>query len=429
MPGVFLRNRWECSRPTLLLPFLLGLILAVSGCATFTPKPTSEVPFLKRVQTQQKGQIRVSVVVLSDEESRQVFGVPLEKEGVQAVWLGIENGGKSPVWFIPLNLDPDYFSPREVAFMHHGWLSGETNRRIDAHFEDLRIGMMVDAGRRESGFVYTRLDRGAKFVGVDLLDEKGKLTHFGFTAEVPGGSFDYQQVKFGELYPEGEIVSTDIEGLRQALEEIPCCTTDTEGVRNGDPLNLVVVGPGDAVFSAFVRRGWDLTESLGIGSGWRIAWSFLFGSRYRTSPVSPLYLFGRRQDIALQKARDSIHNRNHLRLWLAPLLYEGQPVWAGQISRDIGVRFTTRSPILMTHKIDPDVDEARQYLLQDLLASGFVKRFAFVEGVGRAPLDSPRKNLTGDPYFTDGLRLVLFLSEEPVPLDQVEVLEWSHAVN
>ena len=172
VPGVFLRNRWECSRPILHLPLLLGLILAVSGCATFTPKPVSKVPFLKRVQTQQKGQIRVSVVVLSAEESRQVFGVPLEEEGVQAVWLGIENRGKNPVWFIPLSLDPDYFSPREVAFMYHGWLSGGTNRRIDAHFDDLHIGMEVDAGRRESGFVYTMLDRGAKFVAVDLLDEK-----------------------------------------------------------------------------------------------------------------------------------------------------------------------------------------------------------------------------------------------------------------
>ena len=99
MSGVFERARLICSRP--ILPFLVGLFLAFSGCATFTPKPASEVPFLERVQTQQKGQVRVSVVVLSAEESRQVFGVPLEEKGVQAVWLGIENGGKSAVWFIP----------------------------------------------------------------------------------------------------------------------------------------------------------------------------------------------------------------------------------------------------------------------------------------------------------------------------------------
>ena len=35
--------------------------------------------------------------------------------------------------------------------------------------------------------------------------------------------------------------------------------------------------------------------------------------------MSDLYLFGRPQDLALQKARDNIHQRNHLRLWLSPM--------------------------------------------------------------------------------------------------------------
>jgi hypothetical protein len=43
-------------------------------------------------------------------------------------------------------------------------------------------------------------------------------------------------------------------------------------------------------------------------------------------PVSPLNLFGRKQDIALQKARKDIHQRNHLRLWLAPFRVEGEEV-------------------------------------------------------------------------------------------------------
>ena len=428
MPSIFLRCRLDFPRPTLHLALLLGVFLALSGCATFSPKPAAEVPFLKRVQTQQKKSFRVSVAVLSTEESRQVFGVPLAKKGVQAVWLEIENEGENPAWFIPLSLDPEYFSPREVAFMHHGWFSKGTNRRIDEHFEDLHLGMWIGAGSRASGFVYTRLDRGAKFVNVELLGQEGELTHFGFTVEVPGRTFDYHKVNFRELYREDEIVSIDLEGLRQTLKDLPCCATDSKWELDGDPLNLVIVGSEDAVLSTFVRRGWDLTESLGAGSGWRTAWSTLFGSRYRTSPVSPLFLFGRRQDVAFQKARDSIHQRNHLRLWLAPLQYEGRLVWVGQISRDIGVRFTTLSPILTTHKIDPDVDEARIYLLQDLLASGYVQMFGNVEGVGAADPDAPKKNLTGDPYFTDGFRLVLFVNEETVPLDQVEVLEWGHPV-
>jgi hypothetical protein len=42
-------------------------------------------------------------------------------------------------------------------------------------------------------------------------------------------------------------------------------------------------------------------------------------------------------------------------------------VWVGQVSRDIGVRFTLRTWNLTTHRIDPEVDEARDYVIEDLL--------------------------------------------------------------
>jgi hypothetical protein len=30
--------------------------------------------------------------------------------------------------------------------------------------------------------------------------------------------------------------------------------------------------------------------------------------------------------------------------------------------------------------------------------------------------------LTGDPYYTDGLRVVIFLASEPVPIEQVDFI-------
>ena len=65
--------------------------------------------------------------------------------------------------------------------------------------------------------------------------------------------------------------------------------------------------------------------------------SFLFGGRYRYSPVSALCVFGRPQDVAFQRTRTSIHERNHARLWLAPIRFEHKFVWIGQISRYIGL--------------------------------------------------------------------------------------------
>jgi hypothetical protein len=201
--------------------------------------------------------------------------------------------------------------------------------------------------------------------------------------------------------------------------------TDATGTRNGDPLNLVIIESRSGLYHQFVERGWHLTERLDTHSMIETVESFLFGRTYLSSPVSPLFLFGRREDTALQKVRRTIDQRNHLRLWLASFTIGGRRVWVGQISRDIGVRLTDKTWYLTTHKIGPDVDFDRDYLLQDLLVAGLVERVGLVEGVGAASPSAPRENLTGDPYFTDGLRLVVFLSDDQTPIEKVEVLPWA----
>jgi hypothetical protein len=102
---------------------------------------------------------------------------------------------------------------------------------------------------------------------------------------------------------------------------------------------------------------------------------------------------------------------------MTPLRFKGKPVWIGQISRDIGVRFTPKTWNLTTHKVDPDVDDARDYLLDDLLEAGRVALVGYVGGAQAASRDVPRRNLTGDPYFTDGLRaLVMFAESRTDPM-------------
>jgi hypothetical protein len=101
---------------------------------------------------------------------------------------------------------------------------------------------------------------------------------------------------------------------------------------------------------------------------------------------------------------------------------KAKEVWIGQISRDIGVRLSSKT--FTTHKIDADVDETREFLLQDLLLSGGLTGIGYVSGVGAATPEEPRYNYTLDPYFTDGLRLVLFLSKDYASPDDVEFLPW-----
>lgn len=219
-------------------------------------------------------------------------------------------------------------------------------------------------------------------------------------------------------------MEVDLAGLRDALKELPCCVLGGDRKTPGDPLNLIIVGDQEHVLAAFVHRGWHLTEKIHTESIWQTVKSSVFGSEYKTSPISSLYLYGRSQDIGLQKARDTVDERNHLRLWLSPLRYKGQEVWVGQISRDIGVRLSAKT--FVTHEIDPEVDEARDYIVQDLILSQGVKGVAFVKGVGAAHKDEPRYNYTRSPYFTDGLRAVIFTSQQPVSLTEVDFFDWEH---
>jgi hypothetical protein len=209
------------------------------------------------------------------------------------------------------------------------------------------------------------------------------------------------------------------------LRDSPCCTSKKGSeVPDGDAVNLVVIGDLDDLLTAFVRQGWRETAVQDKHSSLKSVKSLLFHSPYENAPMSKLYLLGRSQDIAFQKPRRSISQRNHLRLWMTPMRYQGKHVWIGTVSRDIGIRFTTKAFLFITHKIDSDIDEARDFLLQDMIIGDAVSHIGFVKGVGEFPVTAPHKNLMGDTWYTDGLRAVIVVSDGPNPLLQTKPLPW-----
>jgi hypothetical protein len=399
------------------------VVLAFGGCAAVPlPSDPTQLGFKSRARSRSDGGVRVSTSVLSAAESQAVYGVPLAKKGLQPVWIEVENRDAVAYWLLLPGLDPHFFPASEAADI---FAAGQRDE-IAQRFRALAFRNPVRAGATVSGFVLTNLDEGVKMVQVDLV-ASGSLKAFSFINAVPGFRADYhaRQVFLREVYaPEAITDYTNDEAFRAALEALPCCVTNKRGARHGDPLNLVVVGGLDDAFPALVRRGWRPTEETWSGSVLKMVTSALSGERYRYAPVSPLYLYGRPQDLALQKARDNIHQRNHLRLWLSPMRYHGKPVWVGQISRDIGTRLTIHSPYLTTHKIDPDVDEARTALVEDLAYSQNLAIIGLVKGVGAAPKSTPRGNLTGDPYYTDGVRAVLIFDARPTSLAEIDFLAW-----
>ncbi|MEJ2180372.1 MAG: LssY C-terminal domain-containing protein [Gammaproteobacteria bacterium] len=406
-------------RKLILTTFVLLLFLLLIGCAA-SPRQTESLDYHARAETKSDGNVHVSAVVLSPQETENTFSVSLSKKGIQPVWIKVDNQEDKEFALMLLSIDPNYFAPSEVAWKYRSQDETSLEDKIDFLMTS-HIQVMIPPRSTVSGFVYTNLDPGAKVFAIELVGEKD-VRSFDFIQLVPGFEADFMRVNFNSLYQPYEIQNLNIDEFRQYLENLPCCVLGGDQKTNGDPLNLVIVGEGKHVLATLIRRSWDLTETMRSDTKWRTMVSSIFRSQYRTSPVSPLYLFDRPHDIALQKSRSTVDERNHLRLWLAPVTLEGQKVWVGQISRDIGVKFSSKT--FITHKIDPMVDEARLYITLDVAASQALKALGYAKGVGYSDRKAPGFNYTDDPYYTDGLRVVLILGEERRPLYSIEFLHW-----
>lgn len=392
------------------------------GCSVSVPSKLDVAGFADRAleETQSLDGVTVGVEILTPGEIEAEFDLPLLTYDFWPVWLFVDNRSSHRLLFSPVDFDPEHFSPGEIAWAT-GWASTRGFEAERADLDRRQFPLVIEPGTTASGFIYADLTRGARFFSV-VLYSRQETYRFVFGEVAPGFHADFLEVDLENIYRGEEVKNLSEEELREYVDTLPPTVLGGDQETPGDPLNIVLVGEGASLLMAFGQQNWDLTETTTTSSALRTIGSSLFRKQYRTSPVSALYLFDRQQDVALQKARHTVDERNHLRLWLAPVNYRGQPVWVGQISRDIGVKFADRT--FVTHKIDPDVDEARNYLLFDLIQTGWFPAFAFAKGTGRTTYDEPRYNYTDDPYITDGYRLVIFHSGDGERVENIEMLNW-----
>jgi len=218
--------------------------------------------------------------VLSNEESQAVFDTDLYGYGIQPVWIKVDNHSDKTYNLMHSGVDPNHFSPLEVAYLTTGWRSSEAERNMTDHFRKMVFKNPIPPNVSRSGFMYTNLDEGRKVVPIDLIGvEDAKF--FTFIIDVPGFVADYLDVDFERLYPPHELVHLDSENLRAALEALPCCTKNASGTHSGDPLNIIFIGARETIEAAFARRGWLPTEEIYSRAIWKTIKAFLFGSRYR----------------------------------------------------------------------------------------------------------------------------------------------------
>ena len=153
-----------------------------------------------------------------------------------------------------------------------------------------------------------------------------------------------------------------------------------------DPLNIAIIGTRTQITAAMKQAGWHTADNITFKTAIRTLLSTVYGWTYTTAPMSPLYLFGRRQDLSFQMdiADGRPGSRHHVRFWattydpdskenMHPLQWQHRQehlahdklLWVGAASRDIGVTFI-RHNAQLTHLVDSDTNAERDLITTQL---------------------------------------------------------------
>ncbi len=166
-----------------------------------------------------------------------------------------------------------------------------------------------------------------------------------------------------------------------------------------DPLNIALVGGESEVVRGMGAAGWFAADPITFSTSLRIGVDSVLRRPDDDAPVSNLFLFGRKQDLAFeQPVGDSPRQRHHVRFWRWDRTDDGQPVWFGAATYDerVGLSYTTGQ---VTHHIGPDVDAERDRIADGLSRAGCAKDARWIDGFHR---DFQGRNGGGDPWRTDG---------------------------
>jgi hypothetical protein len=195
-------------------------------------------------------------------------------------------------------------------------------------------------------------------------------------------------------------------GLRKDIDGLPRRVND-QFKNLGDMVNFVLVGSESQVKSALDAASWHIADTSDTGAVMAALKDTYQKDDYLAMPMSTLYLFNRPQDYGYEMAEPiaMVASRHHFRIWKAPFTWDGQTVWAGAGTHDIGFAKDKRNGSV-THKIDPNLDGERTNIGQSLDKAGKAKSMSYY--LPPNPVQTA-KNATGDGYTSDGKILVVFL--------------------
>jgi hypothetical protein len=206
----------------------------------------------------------------------------------------------------------------------------------------------------------------------------------------------------GSVPPSVREVSPENELLKLANAE-PSRTVAQSPPKPSDLTNLMFIGTKDQIKAAFQSAGWFPSAELSRSSKLETTRAIVENRGYSEAPMSVLFLEGNPPDLTFQKQNNTFAMRHHIRVWRRPDQFNGKPVWVAAATHDTGITFSDTSHNF-THGIDPNIDNERLKVTNDMLFTGKVQGIALVTRTGIGPGLS---NATGDKLQTDGKIAVL----------------------
>lgn len=177
-----------------------------------------------------------------------------------------------------------------------------------------------------------------------------------------------------------------------------------------DPVNVAFFGDENSLHATMQKAGWHKADKLTIQTAFKAAYCAFFKKSYSHAPVGDMFLFNRRYDFAYQKqVGGSPNERHHVRFWKTP---EGwrlpgghETDWLAAATYDtkVGIKIATGQ---IDHFIHKNVDEERDYLVEDLKNTKLVKKVHVVKHFTDAYHDH---NNGGDRIETDGALPFVYL--------------------
>ena len=179
---------------------------------------------------------------------------------------------------------------------------------------------------------------------------------------------------------------------------LPIYSITPDGLAS-DPINIGIIGTRRELITTMEDAGWYVADPHSPRNIFRMVLAIIFGHSYNSAPVSSLYLFGRKQDIAFEIPIGATPStRHHVRFWATTYdqpkkrldiksihwhnrrahVYGDSLLWVGAASLDVGINFI-RHNLQLSHMIHPNTNKEREMIVKQLKSSGHVEKISYIK--------------------------------------------------